>query len=430
MKLVLFSPTNVKSAIARMAALITRELLAGGHKVTLIRTETKKLLATSSHEFGTRILPWNDDADVRAVIRQADACIYQIGDNFEFHEGGVRWLEEVPGLVCLHDFFLGHLFLGWATARRPQAEAILGNWYGWQNAELYFRFSDGPSFIEGTRETMPMTEWICHQATGVITHSKWGCDRVLKSCAGPVRVVPLAYDAPAARRIRDERGMANTGPLKLLTLGHVNPNKRIESIIQAVGLDPMLKEDIHYRIVGAVEPAVKSSIEALAASFGVKLMISGEVSQQELQHAILDSDVISCLRWPALEAASASAIEAMLYGKALIVTNTGFYTELPDSYALKINPDNEVPEIQSALLTLLSDRTRVANLGSAAREWASKTFTARNYADQMVAGVLDTLKTAQTQNAIGYFCEILKGWSYRENPHVMDELIRPLKIFE
>jgi glycosyltransferase involved in cell wall biosynthesis len=162
----------------------------------------------------------------------------------------------------------------------------------------------------------------------------------------------------------------------------------------------------------------------------VKLTISGEVSQQELQHAILDSDVISCLRWPTLEAASASAIEAMLYGKALIVTNTGFYAEMPDSCALKINQDNEVPEIQSALLTLLADRTRVANLGSAAQEWASKTFTPRNYADQMVAGVLNTLKTAQTQNAVDYFCEILKGWSYRENAHVMDELIRPLKVFE
>jgi glycosyltransferase involved in cell wall biosynthesis len=200
--------------------------------------------------------------------------------------------------------------------------------------------------------------------------------------------------------------------------------------MQAVGLDPILKANIHYQIVGAVEPAMKSSIEALATSYGVKLMISGEVSQQELQDAILDSDVVSCLRWPALEAASASAIEAMLYGKALIVTNTGFYAELPDSCALKINQDNEVPEIQSALLTLLADRMCIANFGSAAQDWASRTFTPRNYADQMMAGVLDTLKAAQTKSAVDYFCEILKGWSYRENAHVMDELIRPLRIFE
>src|SRR3712207_9006373 len=44
-------------------------------------------------------------------------------------EGGVRWLADFPGLVCLHDFFLGHLFYGWAQTDRPQAEAILQCWY-------------------------------------------------------------------------------------------------------------------------------------------------------------------------------------------------------------------------------------------------------------------------------------------------------------
>lgn len=87
---------------------------------------------------------------------------------------------------------------------------------------------------------------------------------------------------------------------------------------------------MNYRLIGAVEPEVMSSLSALAARLGVNLVISGEVDDNELERAFTESDVISCLRWPALEAASASAIEVlMLYGKAVIVTDTGFYADIP-----------------------------------------------------------------------------------------------------
>lgn len=430
MRMIIFTPAGVKSAIGRMAALVTRQLLEHGHLVTVVRTEAKHLLSTNMNDFGTSVLSWDDDAAVSASIQNADACIYQIGDNFEFHEGGVRWLADFPGLVCLHDFFLGHLFYGWAQKHRSQAEFVLQNWYGNAMAERFFSFSGSESFIEGTREVMPMTEWICSQAVGVITHSRWGCDRVLNSCPGPIRVVPLAYDAPGVFGEPVILHPADGAALKLLTIGHINPNKRVESVIKAIGSNPVLRQRVSYQLLGAIEQSVMESLSVMAARIGVNLVISGEVDDSELISAIRGSDVISCLRWPVLEAASASAIEAMLYSKAVIVTDTGFYADIPDMCAIKIKHSNEISEIQSCLIALLDDRTRVAKLGSAARRWAIQTYTAKNYAEQLELIVFDILRVAPAINAIDYFCGTLRQWSDAGDSLLAVELYRNLDIFE
>jgi glycosyltransferase involved in cell wall biosynthesis len=430
MRLIVFTPANTKSAIGRMAALVTHELVAQGCEVTVVRTEAKHLLSTHIHDFGTQVLPWNDDPNIRGLIRRADAAVYHIGDNFEYHEGGVRWLAEFPGLVCLHDFFLGNLFYGWAQMHRTQAQAVLQCWYGGDIAERFFSFSDNMSFIEGTRETMPMTEWICSQADGVLTHSRWGCGRVMSSCPGPVGVVPLAYDAPAAPANTAVDTSARSQNLQLLTIGHVNPNKRIASVIKAIGLSPLLRSRVNYRLVGAVEPEMKNSLAAMAERLGVNLVISGELEDHDLRLAIAESEVISCLRWPALEAASASAIEAMLYGKAVIVNDTGFYTEIPDSCAIKINHSNEIAELQSSLEELLENRIRSISLGQESQRWASQTFTASNYAMQLTKIIENIHRTLPAKRAVDNFSSTLSRWSSNSAFFVAPDLINPLSLFE
>lgn len=430
MKLIIFTPASEKSAIGRMAALVSRELVAQACEVTVVRTEARRLISSEAHDFGARILQWDQDTDVRQLARSADAAIYHVGNSLEYHEGAVRWLGEFPGLVCLHDFFLGHLFHDWAQTRREQASTVLRRWYGENASARFFEFTDPESFIEGRREFMPMTEWICSQAGGVLTHSGWGCGRVMNSCPGPIRVVPLAYDAPASHANSSQEAAAESPALRLLTIGHVNPNKRIASVIRAIGRSALLRSRVSYRLVGAVDPKTKNSLAELAASLGVSLVISGEVGQGELERAIVESDVITCLRWPALEAASASAIEAMLHGKAVIVTNTGFYADIPDSCAIKINQSNEIPEIQSCLEEMLDDRTRIKNLGESARRWATETFIPSNYAMQLIETARAMSRTLPARRAIDGFCLTLSRWTPDGATFVTPDLTNPLRLFE
>ena len=252
MKFLFFTPVASSSAIGRVTQLVGRELMASGHTVTIVRTEDYALLGTPPHQFGTKIMRWDDTDGVFRVARDADAIVYQIGDNFSFHRGCLEWLPSLPGIVCLHDYFLGDLFRGWAGARWTVAQAILQSCYGEEVAASYFTYDNPADYIEGTREKAPMTEWVTAMATGVITHSSWDIQRVLRSCPGPVEVIPLAYDKPKASPATGTGSAsvpvdssAARDAMLVLTIGHINANKRVDSVLRAIGTSPQTAEHGH-----------------------------------------------------------------------------------------------------------------------------------------------------------------------------------------
>ena len=429
MKFLIFTPAIQTSAIGRMTSLVTHALVAQKHEVVVVRTEIIGYLNTETHDFGCKVISWIDTAEVEANIERAETCIHQVGNSYEFHQGNIEWLARFRGIVCLHDFFLGHLFWGWAQNDIQQARKVLKTYYSEEIAERYFSISGNEEFIELTKDQSPMTEWICSMASGVVTHSNWGCDRVLSSCPGPVRVVPLAYNSPGLSLTGKKQKRLTTAKLKLLTFGHLNPNKRVENCIKAIGQNPTLRETVTYRLVGAIQPEVKSRILELAQNHGVEVEISGEVDSKTLALAIIDADVISCLRWPSLEAASASAIEAMLYGKTTIVTNTGFYSELPEQYVLKINHENEIDEFEATLLSLHENPDLVHTKGKQAQEWAKSTFTAENYARQLTDMSYACIKTSAALKAASFYAHVLHGWGADTDLLQNNETLASLAVF-
>lgn len=426
MKLMLVTPVIKTSAIGRMAALVTQKLRSQGHEVIIIRSEHERFFNQPIHNFGVEPISWYDSAQIANLAHSVDKIIYQIGDNFDFHQGCIPWLAKLSGIVCLHDFYLGNLFYLWGQANRLEASSILKAWYGTDAAKQFFSYKTAETLIEGTRVKYPMTEWICSMAEGVITHSNWGIDRVLSACSGPVQVVPLAYDAPGA--IENSLPGVNE-QLRVLTVGNVNKNKRAESVIRAIGKNRELRKKIVYQLAGAISSQTRQKLTTLAKKQKVTLIISGEVSDAILAEAINQADLLTCFRWPALEAASASTIEALLYGKLTMVTDTGFYKEIPDQYTIKINPENEVGEIQTALEKLVNDPNQFRLVGQQAKIWASELFTADNYAIKMIEVVLDASKTTAVSKAINYFSKIMHGWGSQGETVGKEFILKPLIVF-
>ncbi|MBA2653377.1 MAG: glycosyltransferase [Tatlockia sp.] len=426
MKLVLFTPVIKSSAIGRMACLVVRKLIANGHEIVIIRTEKEIYFSKPTHDFGLEFSSWQDVAKVKTLADKADALIYQIGDNYEFHHGCLEWLTQLPGIVCLHDFFLGHLFREWAEHNREKANAALRAWCKAEAPNQLFRHHNSETLIAETSETMPMTEWLCAMAQGLITHSSWGIERVLKSCPGPVQVVSLAYEAPTSLPMENR---STKDKLHILTIGNVNKNKRIESIITAIAKNRTLRKKSIYRLVGEISSKDRSKLSSLAKKHKVNLIISGQVEDAVLVNAIEQADVITCLRYPALEAASASAIEALLCGKLIIVTDNGFYREIPDSCAIKINPENEISEIQSIFMQYLDDPDPLYAIAKKGQEWARATFTADNYAQKLIEMAESTTRTKALINAINYFNKLLHGWG-AQGELGKNYIIEPLSVFE
>lgn len=429
MKLITFTPVHLKSAIGRMAAMVTRALVSQGHVVIVIGTEGSKVALDECHDFCVPIFRWDDSRNVLAAIESADISVYHVGDNFAYHEGGVYWLERFPGIVCLHDFYLADLYNGWMSSEpRDFARDIVQSWYGNDTAEKYFACLGSDTFIEETKDSSPMTEWVCAMAAGVVTHSEWGCDRVFNSCPGPVRVTPLAYDI--LETLSRDNYIDSPSCINLLTVGHINNNKRVESVVRAIGSSKLLKKSIKYRVVGPIDSKTKAFLVGLANEVGVALTVSGKVSDIVLHEAFIESNVVCALRWPVLEAASASAIEAMLYGKPLLVTDAGFFTELPDSCVIKIDPENEIDDVIAALEVQCTSPEAGRSLGQRAQSWASQTFTAEGYAQNLIEVALQVSVAMPAILATNYYKNMIVQWSGKAEILYAEEVIGPLKVFD
>ncbi len=429
MKLVFFTPAIETSAIGRSTALVVKALLAFGHKVTLVRTEREDLLGKNTHSFNTSILKWTQEEKVRKKIQSSDIVIYQIGDNLIFHQGAVAWLEKFPGIVILHDFSIVNLFFDYYVDAEIEILNILKFWYGETIAKQFFSYSNSEDFSEGARISFPMIEWICSKALAVVTHSQ-GTDhqRISDSCSGPIRIIPLAYDKKKNVE-RLENFSEETKKFIILTIGHVNSNKRAESIIQAIGNSLLLQKNVEFHLAGKIGVDSISQLTKLAHSYCVKLVILNEVDDKTLANVIQASTVITCLRWPSIEAASASLIEALLNKKPVIVTDTTFYSDIPSSCVLKVRPDYEISDIQMQLEYLYNHPLEREQIAKNGQNWASETFTAKNYAQQLIEVAKETLIAQPLLDAMHYLISFMTSWSgdgrLLQNKETMD----PLDIF-
>ena len=426
MKIVIFTPVNKRSAIGHAAVLMVRELTKRGHEITVVSSETPELLKNPTYDFGVPIICWDSTGTVEQLLSQADLPIYQIGDNYLFHQGCLHWMPRAPGIICLHDYFLGNLFQGWALENVQLRDIIVQEWYGTDALEAVKK-SRGTKFIQDTYQLAPMTEWFCSFGLGIMTHSAWDIQRVLKSCAGPVVVAPLCYDSKVKVSQQDEM-LSEGGQLVVATIGHINPNKRVLSVIRALSQSETLRRNVEYRLIGAITPEVEEQISELANKLQVNVVIEGELDDESFAEALEEVDVFCCLRWPSLEAGSASVIDTMLVAKPALVTNTGCYIDIPDECVVKVHPDRELEDIQSGLRLLYHNLALRAKIGNSAREFARQNHTPEVYIDAMLDLVDKVLAAFPRLVALRAITSIANSWGCPADLLSSPEVMEPLNI--
>lgn len=435
MNILFFTPTLLSSAIGRVASMVVEDLVRLGHQVTVISSQAESLFAEPLHSFTCPTVFWNEYERIWSMAHESDLVVYQIGDNFQYHRGCMEWLPSLTGIVSLHDNFLGHLFWAWSDLNgRDKASELMVRIYGQEVADVFFNHADSQSFIQFSANRAPMTEWIVSMASAVIVHSSWALPRIIKASLGPVKVMPLPYNAPyletrtVASKNSNEHGRSKK--IIVLTVGHVNANKRYSNIIEAIGQSELLREKVQFRIVGAAEDAMQQALTKQATDSRVQLHMTGQVDDKALGFEIQQADVMCCLRWPALESASASTIEAMLYGKPILVTDTGFYQDLPDSCVLKVKPDDEINDIIRHLELMVSDPQLRSELGAIAQHYAMDTFRSDKYASCVVEMKGKILRGILIQQEGQKILNTLSKWGARGHSGMISALASSLSIIK
>lgn len=412
MRLAWITPYARRSAIGRYSAGVIKAMIARGHEVTIIAAETQPQVDLHPIPVGASLHYWRDERPAATALAEADLCIYQVGDNYTFHHGVIALLDQHPGICVFHDSYVLDLFLGW-TSEMPdggvRSHRIVERLYP---SEVTARFHSQPVHeldLAWLADQIPMTEWLAQKATACVAHAPFYAERLRLACPGPVAVMPLAYDSRQPL-IRDPAEPHDR--LRLLTVGHVNANKCVQQVIETLATNPELSDRYQYDVVGAIEPSMRGQLEYLIDSYHLRhsVAIHGEVADSLLQDFLGDADVISSLRWPALEGASASAIEGMLAGKPVIVTDVGFYQTLPESCVLKVRPEHTVPDLAAHLTHLERDPDLRIRMGRDARAWAAAEFSAERYAESLESLCFDAIPMTNHAVAVGQLAALLSGF--------------------
>ena len=162
--------------------------------------------------------------------------------------------------------------------------------------------------------------------------------------------------------------------LTLLTLGYINPNKQVHRVIEAIERDAALRSSVRYVVAGPteVEGSYFQSIERLVATKaleGIVTLLPGYQPEAVVEEWLRRADVYVNLREPSLESASASLMRQLPRGKAVLVSNSGFYAEFEDDVLMKVAPGDDAA-LRRTLRRLVDDDELRRALGTRAREVA------------------------------------------------------------
>lgn len=378
MKIAWFAPLSNSSAIGRFSVAVAEQLRSFS-EIDLYSFDAGELRQTSVpiKVFGSaREIP-------PRILTAYDAIVYNFGNYLPFHREIFELARQQPGICILHDFVMHHFFAGYYLDYRHDSAA-----YQSALARCCEEAPTAEARIWQTDEVVkyPLFEEVTRYALAVITHSEFFRVKVESVFPGPVTRIPLAYTAApqcqeASRRqlgIRDEE-------LLMLTVGHVNPNKQVETVLRALAQVREEAPSMTYAVLGSVSASYLRRLElmVLERQLGGIVRFFGEVPDRLLEAFLSASDICINLRVPATEGASASVIEEMLFSKPVIVTDTGFFSELPDDCVIKVRPNSD-SDLTNALRLLMHDAQARLTLGRKARAFAESEFSPDQYAKRLV----------------------------------------------
>jgi glycosyltransferase involved in cell wall biosynthesis len=337
---------------------------------------------TGIADYSALLLPsLRERLDVRVVRRGArkpprgtDVALYHVGNNPDAHAWIVDALRREPGVVVLHDFVLHHLVAGMTVGRRDghgyldlmeREHGVVGRLLG--HGVLDKRI---PPLWESRPEDFPLATFVLDHATALIVHSRYVHDRARAAgFTGPISVVPHpAWRPPDVAPVRVGGGVV------VGCFGVVNSSKRIPELLGATADVRRAHPEFTLLLVGSTSPGF--DLDRRIQRLGIAeegIVREGWVDETRLWALMAGSDVLVNLRHPTMGETSGSVIRGLSLGKPLVVSDVGWFSELPGDVALKVAPDEVEVETLTAALELLVSRDDVReSMGVSASELACR----------------------------------------------------------
>ena len=316
-----------------------------------------------------------------------DRVLYHMG-NSAFHSHMFGLMEEIPGVVVLHDFFLS------GVASRMESTGAEPGFY---TAALYDshgypavarRFAGD---IDAVVSAYPCNLPVLRAAASVIVHSensrRLACAWYGADAADGWQLIPhLRVPVQDVQR-RQARAALGLGEHSFVvcSFGLLGPTKLNDRLLSA-WLATTLARDPDCVLVFVGENAAGEYGAALLAAIAAspardRIRITGWADTDLYRRYLAAADVGVQLRTQSRGETSGTVLDCMNYGLATIVNAHGSLADLPDDAVVKLPDTFDDGALAQALQRLRDDPAARAQLGLRAREIIRTVHAPRRCAD-------------------------------------------------
>jgi glycosyltransferase involved in cell wall biosynthesis len=316
----------------------------------------------------------------------ADVALYHIGNDPDAHGWIVDALRERRGLVVLHEYVLHHLIAGITIGRgdgRGYLDAMERE-LGVAGRLLGLGVLDNllPLLWETQPERFPLAGTILDRADGVIVHSNYVAENV-RAAGYDGRLWRIPHPAWPMAGVEPATDVA--GDPLIGCFGFLNMNKRIPQLLEAFAGLRRTVPGARLLLAGASGERFDLSrrLERLGLTEGVERL--DYVPEERMWSLMAACDVLVNLRYPTMGETSGSVIRGLSLGKPLVVSDIGWFAELPDDVVLKVPADEfEVATLQAALAFAAE---HADTLGRAAKDYVEREHALPRVADSYAEAI-------------------------------------------
>jgi len=324
--------------------------------------------------------------------RRYSRVLYHFG-NSPYHSYMFNLLDQVAGVVVLHDFYLGNL-----QRYREEQDTYSCAWtkalyesHGWSAVAERFNVSDGIEL------KYPANLEVLQHAIGVIAHSEYSLNLAThwygKEFSADWAVIPLLRVPSQVGNRNDERQnlRLKSDDFVICTFGMLGPAKLNHRLLEAWLLSRLINDTNCILVfVGEVpEDAYgKQILETIrSAGMGDRLRITGWVDMSTFRRYLTVADLAVQFRSQSRGETSAAVLDCMNYAIPTIVNANGAMSEFPSDAVYMLPDEFELDQLVDTLEKLWRDsNTRIA-LGQRAKEFISSRHLphvcAQKYADKI-----------------------------------------------
>jgi len=310
-----------------------------------------------------------------------DLIIYHLGNNVQYHGYMLEIIKKYRGIIHLHDVVLHHLFAAktYAEGHLDVYLTAIEKYYGQPQRDVFLArlHANHVPWEDENIANFPLFEEFVQYADACIVHSDYALNKI-KTAFPQLNT----YSIPQLYQLNPLINKQRNHCLQIGVFGGVDSQKKVDAIIKVLAGSRLQHHDFKLHIVGAISSPSCDFVHTLPQQLGIedKICVHGRVNEKTYSDLFNAVDLIIALRHPTMGETSAVVMQALQLHIPVIVTDIGWYSELPD-FIDKIAVDNLAQHLENTLLNYFTSESYLDEKIKALKNYAENCLDFQHYID-------------------------------------------------